>query len=224
MRLKSDIKKIFDKLKKYGCGFNHIKYEPSRKLKISNIFEEGSIAKTISPKLKHNTHLECEIFFESFYLYKINKNKELIYSLDNWQDNKLKLYNRICFEYEKLFYTKEEIINIIKKRKDFLELNQIINSIYPELKIREVYSSEKKILFYAGASFLSFEVEKSIDNKKTSISTLFYGSGSYKYQRGNKWNLCEKYRNIVKNNIYQKSIYNLDLSKYKNIYEKCKKC
>jgi hypothetical protein len=223
MRLKEDTKKLFDKLKKYGCGFNHINYEKSRKLKINSILEDGFVARTKSPCLKNDTYLEIELYYDCLYLYKLTHERELIYKIENWQLYKDRVFNRITFEYDKYLYDQEELYEIFKDRVDFSDLKSIIDSIYPELRIRQFENHTDKLILYAGSGVFSFQIEKHLNKKKVSVKALFYGSGSYKYQSGNKWNLSSKYRNIIKDNIYVQEIYGLNLNKYRRIYSKCKK-
>lgn len=227
---KKNIKKqLFDKLKQSGYAFNHIRYNKDRLFKIHLFLEEGLIGSTQSPILKNGKYLLLELHYEKILLYETSEyegdDKILLKQIDNWQNKIASTRFTISNIYEEYFYEIDDLKTILNHRSDITDLNIMFNSIYPELKIRHYEENESNgmICLWVGSGIFTFKIRKMLSYKKLTIDTLFYGSGSFKYQSSTSYNLAKKYRDIIKLNIHTQYVYDFDLTKYKNIYLKCDK-
>lgn len=224
MSLKKIIKKeLFDKIKTQGFAFNHIRYQKSRIFKINTFLEEGLLGATHTPILKDKKVIKIEIYFEKIVLFESYKgNDTLLKEIYDWQ-NKIN-FVRFCISniYDDYFYEMGKLNSLFNHRSDKKDLNILMASVYPEMKIRD-YKEHKNgnITIFFGSGIFSFRVKKVLEYKKLTVDTLFFGSGSFKYQIGNKNNLAKKYRNIVKQNLNTQYVYDFNLNKYKNFYLKC---
>lgn len=220
---------LFDRLKKDGYGFDHVRYVKSRKFKIALLLEKGLLGSTQSPRLKNNKHLILEIHYEKILLYEtlayvgFGDEKILLKQIDNWQDRINYVKFTIETIYDEYFYEIDELERMFSYRSDFKDLKKLLNIVYPELKVRCCDSRSEELIWWLGSGIFSFRVCKTPDYKKLTVDSYFYGSGSPKYQNGVTYTLAEKYRNIIKQNKSTQYIFDFDLTRFKNIYLKCRK-
>ena len=226
---KNNIKNnLFDKLKKDGYGFDHMRYVKNRKFKIALILEKGLIGTAQSPRLKNNKHLILEVYYEKIVLYErlayvgFEDEKILLKQIDNWQDRINYVKFTIETIYDDYFYQIRELEKMFSYRSDFKDLKTLLNIIYPEMKVRHCDSNSEELIWWLGSGIFSFKINKTPDYKKLTIDSYFYGSGSTKYQKSNQYTLADKYRRIIKQNINTQHVFDFDLTRFKNIYLKCR--
>ena len=208
---------LFNKLKNWGCSFEHINYVNDRCMKIAFILNEGLVGWSQSPILKNNKRINLIIYVEKIELV---VNDKVLNTIKDWYYDLNKTFRLISNYYESQFYYTEEVLDSYRNRKDVHELEKAIESLYPTIRIRHVNTTDY-FSVWAGAGQFTFLLEKKNDSKKIEITTYYYSRGNSEYQK-NRWDINNKYVKIIKS-LNFKPVYNYDLKKLLRIYEKCKK-
>lgn len=210
---------LFNKLKNWGYGFEHLKYKSDRCLKIGFVLNEGLIGWTKTPLLKNDNVIHLFIYVERIELI---VNDVVVKTIPEWYIDIEKTFRLISYTYDSYFYYTEEVMPYYRSRKDTNSLTTAIESLYPTIRIRSINHDCEHFSVWAGAGEFTFLLEKK-DEKcdKIEITTYYYGKGKPAYQK-DRLNIPLKYSKIV-NNLNLKPVYNYNLSKLVKIYEKCKK-
>jgi hypothetical protein len=209
---------LFNKLKNWGCGFEHLKYKSDRCLKIGFVLNEGLIGWTKTPLLKDDIVIHLLIYVERIDLV---VDDEIVKSIPDWHVDIEKTFRLISYTYDNYFYYTEEVMSEYKGVWHCHELESALDSMYPTIRIRKINKEHDYFSVWAGAGEFTFLLEKKNGkNDKIEITTYYYGKGSPSYQK-DRWNIPLKYSKIV-NNLNLKPVYNYNLAKLVKIYEKCK--
>ena len=210
---------LFNKLKNWGCGFEHLKYKSDRCLKIGFVLNEGLIGWTKSSLLKNDTIIHLLIYVDRIDLI---VNDEIVKTIPDWHSDIEKTFRMISYTYDNYFYHTEEVMAYYRGINNSHEIESAIESMYPTIRIRKINKECKYFSVWVGAGEFTFLLEKK-NNKsdKIEITTHYYGKGKPMYQK-DRWNIPLKYSKIV-NNLNLKPVYNYNFGKLVKIYEKCKK-
>ncbi len=209
---------LFNKLKNYGFAFHKLNYKKDRSIKINKLLNEGLLGWTNSAELKNNTQIDLLLFADKI---QIKINNEIIKEIQDWEKDMLKCYRQISIEYEKLLYSKEEVLEYYKNRSDIKDIDRVLSSVYPILKVRKINMDKPYFSVYLGSSVVTYLIEKKkTEAKKITLSTKFLSRNKNMYS-GSIWNLPQKYRKIVKQYTNYPN-YTLNLKNLQNIQEKLK--
>jgi hypothetical protein len=210
---------LFNKLKNWGCGFEHLNYKSDRCLKIGFILNEGLIGWTKTPLLKNDKVIHLLIYIDKIELV---VDEEVVKNIPDWHEDIDKTFRIISYTYDNYFYFTEEVISYYRGMKDTYKLEKVIESMYPTIRIRSINKKCNYFSVWAGAGEFTFLLEKKSEKSdKIEITTYYYGKGSPEYQK-DRWNIPLKYSKIV-NNLNLKPVYNYNLGKLVKIYNKCRK-
>jgi hypothetical protein len=209
---------LFNKLKNFGFAFHKLNYKKDRSIKINKLLNDGLLGWTNSAELKNNTQIDLLLFANKI---QIKVNKEIVKEIEDWEEDMVKCFRQISSEYEKYFYTKEEVLEHYKDRADIEDIDRVLSSVYPTLKVRKINDDKPYFSVYLGSSVVTYLVEKKkFEAKKITISTKFLTRNKNMYS-GSIWCLPQKYRKILKQ-YTNHSNYTLNLKNLQGIQEKLK--
>ncbi len=210
---------LFNKLKNWGYAFHKLNYKKERSIKICKFLNNGLLGWTHSSELKEGVFIDLFIFADKIEL-KIKG--EIIKEIKDWESDMNNSFISISNTYDKYFYEKEEVLEYYKKRKDILEIERLLDSIYPELKVRKINKECDYFSILIGSSVVSYLIEKKSDNnKKIVLNSYFLSKNKKMYNRGCYSLLPQKYKKYVKS-YYNHEISNLSLKFLKNIHNRLK--
>jgi len=209
---------LFTKLKNQGYAFTRLSYKQERTIKINKFLNEGLLGWTSSVKLKDDIIIDLLIFANKIEL-KIKS--VIIKEIINWENDINKTFSIISNEYDKYLYSKEEILEHYKNNSDIKDITSILNSFYPELKVRRINKDKTHFSVMVGSGIVSYLIEKpKIENKKTVLHSYFLCKNKNVYSNF-FWAIPFKYKKILKP-YYKYNIYSLNLKRLKLINEKIK--
>lgn len=209
---------LFNKLKNWGYAFHKLNYKKDRSIKINKFLNEGLLGWTHSAELRDGKKIELFLFADKVQL-KIDN--IIIKEILDWESDMMKTFRQISNEYEKYFYTKEEIISYYKDRDDINDIETLLNSFYPDLKVRKINKEKNHFSVIIGSSVVTYLIEKKkCEHKKITIHSYFLSKNKHMYSTS-KYSLPIKYRRHLKT-YHNYALYSLSLKTLKNIQNKLK--
>ncbi len=210
---------LFDKLKTWGFAFHKLTYKKERALKINKLLNDGLLGWTHSPELKEGVVLSLGLFANKIQL---KVKEEIIKEIFNWEEDITSTFIQISNVYDRYFYTKEEVLEVYKNRPDIKNIEKVLDSIYPTLKVRKINNDKTFFSIYIGAGIVTYLVEKKkYENKKINLYSYFLTKNKNMYS-GNIWGLPKKYRKKNLKTYYNHPVYTLSLKNLKDIGERIK--
>ncbi len=183
---------LFNRLKNWGYAFHKLNYKKDRSIKINKLLNEGLLGWTHSAELRDGIVIELFLFADKIQL-KIKG--DIIKEISNWEDDMIRSFRQISTEYEKYFYSKEEVLEYYKHQEDIEDIEKILDSVYPEIKVRKINKTKEHFSILLGSGVVTYLIEKKkIEHKKINMSTYFLSKNKHMYSSSN-YVLPKKYKN-----------------------------
>lgn len=202
---------LFNRLKNWGYAFHKLNYKKDRSIKINKLLNEGLLGWTHSAELREGIVIELFLFADKIQL-KIAG--DIIKEIFDWEEDMIRSFRQISNEYDKYFYTKEEVLDYYKNHDDIEDIERILNSVYPEIRVRKINKTKEHFSVLLGAGVVTYLIEKKkVENKKITVSTYFLSKNKHMYNSSH-YVLPKKYKKYLKS-YSNYPVYTLNLKTLK---------